>query len=605
MNILRVNSNHCLNAPKRNPKTVFCHRLATHFEDLSNELLLDIFDFLDGYHVFEAFSNLNNRIQHLITSSYFSLKLNISFMSKSNFNRRSNNIIRPYVNQIISLQLPESFFIKNFFASLLRDTSFNHLESLVLNDLNVDDDVSILNSLAQLPRLFSLKIFCFDCDELFIMFQSIFRLPVLRYAKILLSYWRARDPFPLATSDNQRSMTLEYLVFDDLPHLSNIYKLLSYTPRLRRLSVGRISFSRYIPLEQFILLRNLTSISLCCWHLSFDEFVSFIAITGSGLEFLRISITDETALSNAYQWQQLILRHMPRLRTFLFDYHGPLIKDADGNNCCRTLLDKFSSPFWIERQWFFAHTHCHNLFKEEYLSFYSTKMLRRRFCQIDESLDNSICSYQDRIFNLSFGPHISMKNENIVANFPFQFPRVTQLELIDNYYTINIDSFINNLSHIFILTNITYLKISFNNQLLNNFVKLLNRMPNVQTLILDVRPSSQMEVSSDQQTNTVDFVCNNNVRFLEIIGKLALATVQLINKLFPRMERLEIQSRGDALISFVRTLLSNRINNSHLFSLVFDGDDAMIKQLKTMIDNEKLVDNYNIERRWLELCLWW
>ncbi|CAF1215062.1 unnamed protein product [Adineta steineri] len=400
-------------------------------------------------------------------------------------------------------------------------------------------------------------------------------------------------------------MTLEYLTVDSPHHLTSIYNLLSYTPRLRRLSVGHILCNSYRPLEQFILPRNLTSISLCYWSLSFDEFASFIAITGSGLEFLRISITDETALSNAYQWQQLILRHMPRLRTFLFDYHGPLIKDADGNNCCRTLLDEFSSPFWIERQWFFAHTHCHNLFKEEYLSFYSTKMLRRRFCQIDESLDNKICSYQDRIFNLSFGPHISMKNENIVANFPFQFPRVTQLELIDNYYTINIDSFINNLSHIFILTNITYLKISFNNQLLNNFVKLLNRMPNVQTLILDVRPSSQMEVSSDQQTNTVDFVCNNNVRFLEIIGKLALATVQLINKLFPRMERLEIQSRGDALISFVRTLLSNRINNSHLFSLVFDGDDAMIKQLKTMIDNEKLVDNYNIERRWLELCLWW
>ncbi|CAF1185422.1 unnamed protein product [Adineta steineri] len=508
------------------------------------------------------------------------------------------------MNQIISLQLSEPFFIKNFFTSFPVDTSFNRLESLVFNDLNIDHDVSILTSLVHLPRLFSLKIFCFECDELFIIFQSIFRLPVLRYAKILCAKWSTLVPFPPAPSDNQRSMTLEYLAFAGPPHLTSIYNLLSYTPRLRRLSFGNILCSRYIPLEQFILPCNLTSISLCHWHLTFNEFASFIAIVGSELEFLRISIIHETALSNAYQWQQLIVHHMPRLRTFLFDYHGRLIKDADGNSRCQTLLDEFSSPFWIERQWVFAHSHYHNS-QEVYAAFYSTQMHRRYCCRIDESLDKSICSYQDPVFNLSFGPRISMKNQNIVANFHFQFPRVTELEFRDNYYTINIYSFIDNLSHIVILTNITYLEISFNNQLLNNFVKLLNRMPNVQKLILDVRSSFKMEVSSDQQTNTVDLVCNNNVRNVEIIGGLPLTTVRLINKLFPRMERLEIQNRGDALISFVRTLLSNRIDNSHLFSLVFDGDDVMIKQLKTMIDNEKLLDNYDIERRQFELCLWW
>ncbi|CAF0773998.1 unnamed protein product [Adineta steineri] len=608
MNILRVNSNHCLNAPKRNPKTVFCHRLATHFEDLSNELLLDIFDFLDGYHVFEAFSNLNNRIQHLITSSYFSLKLNISFMSKSNFNRRSNNIIRPYMNQIISLQLSESFFIKNFFTSLFSDTSFNRLESLVLNDLNVDDDVSILNSLAQLPRLFSLKIFCYECNELFFIFQSIFRLPVLQYAKILYSNWTTTVPFPLATSDNQRSMTLEYLTVDSPHHLTSIYNLLSYTPRLRRLSVESIFDTRCKPLKQFIQPRNLTSISLCYWDLSFDKFASFIAIVGSELEFLRISIKHPTALSNVYQWQQLILRHMPRLRTFLFDYHGPLTKDAHGNSRCRTLLDEFASPFWIERQWFFAHSHCDCFSQEEEkecVSFYSTQMRRREFCLSDESLDNNICLYQDPVFYLSFGPRIGIKSQNIDANFSFQFPYVTELEITDNYYRINMGSFIDNLSHIFILTNITYLKIPLNNQLLHNFVKLLNRIPNIQKLVLDVRSSSKMEVSSDQQTNTVDLVCNNNVRDVQITGELTLATIRLINKLFPRMECLRFLNRENALIPFVRILLSNRTNNNHLFSLVFNGDDAMIKQLKTMIDNEKLLDNYNIEDRQDELCLWW
>ncbi|CAF1381398.1 unnamed protein product [Adineta steineri] len=313
-------------------------------------------------------------------------------------------------------------------------------------------------------------------------------------------------------------MTLEYLAFNNPPDLSSIYNLLSYTPRLRRLSFrANTLYIRDRPLEEFILPHNLTSISLCYWNLSFDEFASFIAIVGSKVEFLRISIIHKTALSNAYQWQQLILRHIPRLRTFLFDYHGSSIKDADGNSRCRTLLDEFSSRFWIERQWFFAHSHCHHFSQEVYLAFYSTQMRRRYCCQIDGSLDNNICLYQDPVFYLSSGPGIRMKNRNIVANFPFQFPYVTALELIDNYYTINIDSFIDNLSHIIILTNITYLKIPFNNQLLNNFVKLLNRMPNVQKLILDVRPSSEMEVSSDQQTNTADLVIEIQMSQMDMV----------------------------------------------------------------------------------------
>ncbi|CAF4236728.1 unnamed protein product [Adineta steineri] len=131
-------------------------------------------------------------------------------------------------------------------------------------------------------------------------------------------------------------------------------------------------------------------------------------------------------------------------------------------------------------------------------------------------------------------------------------------------------------------------------------------MPNVQKLVLNVQSSSEMEVSSDQQTNTVDLVCNNNVRNVKIIGQLPLVTIQLINKLFPRMECLWISNTKTVLISFLRTLLSNRINNSHLSSfMMINGDDIIIESLKTMINNETLLDNYNIEHRNCDLCLWW
>ncbi|CAF3635578.1 unnamed protein product [Adineta steineri] len=528
-------------------------------------------------------------------------------MSQTNFNKRSSHIIRPYINRIISLQLSKPFFIKNFFTSFPIDTSFNRLESLVLNDFNVNHDLSILISLRQLPRLFSLNIFCHDCNESYIIFQSICRLPVLKYAKLLLWNWTATYPFPLATSDDQRSMTLEYLASNIGHDLATLYSVLSYTPQLRHLSVESISNHRVRPIKQFIWPCNLTSISIRSWLLSFNALASFIAIVGFKLELLRVSTFHRTTLLDAYKWQQLILHRMPRLRTFLFYYHGPLMENIDGSNQCRALLDQFSSRFWIERRWFFAHRHCNcfSSYEPPYLSFYSTQIRSRRFCETDDFLNNNICSYQDPVFNLSIGPQMTIQNRKVVADFPFQFPRVTELKLIYND-TININSFIDNLSHIIILTNITSLNISFNNQWLNCFIKLLNHMPNVQKLVLDVQSSSEMEVCSNELTDTVDLKCNNNVKNVEIIDKFSLVTVELINKLFPRMECLQVSDRKIDLISFVRTLLLNRINSSYLASLIVtSGDGIMIEPLKTMIDNEKLLDNYNIEYRQSELCLWW
>ncbi|CAF3394264.1 unnamed protein product, partial [Rotaria sp. Silwood2] len=46
----------------------------TCFENLSNELLCEIFDYLDGYQLFQAFSNLNSRFEQLIHSSCVLIK---------------------------------------------------------------------------------------------------------------------------------------------------------------------------------------------------------------------------------------------------------------------------------------------------------------------------------------------------------------------------------------------------------------------------------------------------------------------------------------------------------------------------------------------------
>jgi len=172
-------------------------------------------------------------------------------------------------------------------------------------------------------------------------------------------------------------------------------------------------------------------------------------------------------------------------------------------------------------------------------------------------------------------------------------------------YTIDIHSFIDNLNRIIPLTYITYLNISCNEQCLNTSVKLLSHMPNIHTLVLDARSSFEMDFLSNKQVNTVDVIYDNNVINVTIDYAITLDTAQLLIKLFPRMQRLHICETKENLVSIVRVLLLKRIDSSHLFSLMFGGTAETIEQLKTMIDSERLLDDYKIEHTGIGLCVWW
>ncbi|CAF4180402.1 unnamed protein product, partial [Rotaria sordida] len=53
-----------------------------HLEDLSNELFIEIFNYLDVYHIYQSFYNLNKYLQNLVVNSNFPLKIHLSSISK-------------------------------------------------------------------------------------------------------------------------------------------------------------------------------------------------------------------------------------------------------------------------------------------------------------------------------------------------------------------------------------------------------------------------------------------------------------------------------------------------------------------------------------------
>lgn len=104
----------------------------TYFEDLSNEIIYEIFDFLDIYHIYQAFFNVNKRFNKFLMESTCPMKINILSMSKLNFERYYSNIIIPNKNRIISLAVSNLFMIDNILSLVHIISTFRRLEILVL-----------------------------------------------------------------------------------------------------------------------------------------------------------------------------------------------------------------------------------------------------------------------------------------------------------------------------------------------------------------------------------------------------------------------------------------------------------------------------------------
>ena len=61
------------------------------FEDFSNEFFYEIFDYLNGCEIYEAFSDLNTRFQQLLDDPSFRYKIHIDY---SNGKEKSLNQLK-------------------------------------------------------------------------------------------------------------------------------------------------------------------------------------------------------------------------------------------------------------------------------------------------------------------------------------------------------------------------------------------------------------------------------------------------------------------------------------------------------------------------------
>jgi hypothetical protein len=339
----------------------------TSFEDVPNEVMYEVFEFLDFSHVYECFSNLNNRFCDLL--NYFPLPINLTISPLSNVHYSYTNIIIPHQDQIIYLCLSNQLIFDLFSSLLDRVSPMIRLETLILENIESKYLPNLLANLVSLPHLFALVIIPIDnVENKNNIYREIFRLPVLKYCKVAFNECYSPQPLPMA-NNNELSPVI-HLIINGCVFMSEFNTLLSYVPQLRRLSCDNLSelIDYPMPLKTFAL-NNLTHVSLKMKHIRFDQVKSMIQRLFSYIHVFRISTDYDPAYSDINQWKQIIIPSMPNLRILdieilpkfelnrsPYDFSNYQLLHNYGFNRSLSHFSsyQFISLFLFEQQWCFA-----------------------------------------------------------------------------------------------------------------------------------------------------------------------------------------------------------------------------------------------------------
>ncbi|CAF1491271.1 unnamed protein product [Rotaria sordida] len=195
---------------------------------------------------------------------------------------------------------------------------------------------------------------------------------------------------------------------------------------------------------------------------------------------LRISTSDDIAYLNANRWQQLILSDIVHLRIFDIE-HSYNLKDHNNQTIFSSLIKQFTSPFWIERGWYFANQYP----SRDGLNcgiFYSIRSRRRRdYILSSEKDQKNDSNHVTSDFHLVH--HVHIQNQSAMDNCSIYFPNADEL-------TVSVDEYISHDSTIVILNRILPLN-KLNKIIINSehfpfdiVVKILSFTPNCSKLIL-------------------------------------------------------------------------------------------------------------------------
>ncbi|CAF3925772.1 unnamed protein product [Rotaria sordida] len=457
------------------------------FENLSNEVIYEIFEFLNVYQLYESFFDLNTRFRNLCIYSNLPIEINNQSLSKSTFQRYYTNLILPNKHRIRSLDLSDPFIIDFFSLSTEDISKYFQLQTLILEKMESGYLENLLTSLTSLPNLSSLIISIGLGSTTNTLWNLIFQLPVLKYCKI----------------SSEENIYLGFLPMSTHTHTYEIF----------------------------------------------------------------------------YRNKQKIMYE--------------------------NIFQKFTTPFWIKRQWFFAHDT--NFGSPLRGIFYSVQPYKRKcFTLTGESNLDEHPSHDKTIFDSVH--HVIIQDERMIENCSKYFPNANQLTISDQRTDRAKRSTIISIDDIIPLIQLTKLTIDYSHRPFSKVIDLLYSVPNVDTLVLKHLSLVATDYFPLQHSEKFRLVSNHNkIKNITILFDYSLRNIQLLMNLCPKVRQISFGISESYLESTVQFFVSEtKKTNWYLSSICIFGVDTVINEkLKSLIESEKFINDYSIKIIGRTFYLWW
>ncbi|CAF1169773.1 unnamed protein product [Rotaria sordida] len=580
MNRIKRQGNFRQSQVHKKKKTISC------IENLSNEIFYEIFDYLDGYNIYKAFSNLNIRFENLLINPLLPMKIEIS--SETKLDSRYKQFLRSNKHHIISFDFDSQSKFDQFMNLFTIDKLFPRLESFILNSISTYKLFILLFYLKSLSNLSSLSICLKNCScNIGDIYQMIFHLPLKYFRVAVPRHPRLSITIPIAAQDQYSP--IEYLLIYHRCTFNQLTNILLHTPRLSHLHCFNIIESDdQIKSKLMIKLNSLTHLTMTLYDLELDEFEEFLLKLCSQLQLLNVKIcsTDESYL-DADRWEQLISQNITSLTKFIFRY-SDTIDDEFEISSCHLLINRFKSSFWIDRKWIF------------------------KFLIEEDELIYSIHPYQESWIDIQEYSYIKQDSKNNIDNSSNPYFSSVELSVTGTFLTENDEPLIKKINFIFNMIQITYLDIECDQMTVSILITILEALRNLNSIRL-----SNSLLRQQMNLNIRDKIIFNVFLKINKITKITLRNVtesdqiDFIFKRFPRIQFFGLERvRDDDLKSVIQYILWNIKDNyiSHPMTICVFCDDAKynkVEKLHQMINSKNLLKNYTIYRQYDRFYVQW
>ncbi|CAF1534124.1 unnamed protein product [Rotaria magnacalcarata] len=285
-------------------------------EQLPNELLIYVFEFLSHCDLYYTMYNLNSRLNKLCHTLKLYLDLDWTKSSFDDFCSSS----RPLRSQVYSLRLSDKFDRLTFVHRFTDISIFTNLRALTITDASSENLDKVVSKLHLLRHLFYLNISRAVIQSIYIT-TTLFSLQSLKY---LILYSVEPIVFNFSHDDIHPLTVLEYLEINGC-HVVEFLELLKYVgPNLNRMKI-RINYTSDQNLESIYgqIIGNLRCVSLSHLHMSFNylSFTNFQLVVKlfPNLRHLTLStFNDDLDFVSAAIWHRFISTQLLKLEKFQF-----------------------------------------------------------------------------------------------------------------------------------------------------------------------------------------------------------------------------------------------------------------------------------------------